>query len=224
MIEPGKPSKKVDYLFVVPTELERKFIGDALTVPNSIIGICGFGPVVSAARTVQLVHQHQPKGVVLLGVAGVYDEMLEIGDAVSFSKVACYGVGAGSGDSFQPAFKMGWDHWSAATAADSITDTIPLEPLTGIPKQLLTVCAAAENSLDVELRLKQFPGSLAEDMEGFAVAAACKLCNVSVSIVRGFSNRAGDRNKGNWKIKEALESAVDLCNLKVGQPNLGQES
>ena len=224
MIDPGKPSKKINYLFVVPTEFEIGLIGDALTVPNSIVKICGFGPVVSAARTVQLVHQHRPKHVALLGLAGVYGETLEIGNACSFSEVACYGVGVGSGNSFQTAFEMGWIQWSASNAGDSITDTIPLVPLSGIPGQLLTVCAAAENPLDVELRLKRFPLSLAEDMEGFGVAAACKLCNVPVSIVRGFSNRAGDRNKVNWKVKEALESAVDLCNRRLGQSNRGRES
>jgi futalosine hydrolase len=54
-------------------------------------------------------------------------------------------------------------------------------------------------------------------MEGFAVAAACRLGNVPVSIVRGFSNRGGDRNKSNWKIEEALSAAVEMCNQRIGE-------
>jgi futalosine hydrolase len=46
-------------------------------------------------------------------------------------------------------------------------------------------------------------------MEGFAVAAACRLRGVPVAIVRGISNVAGDREPSRWRIDEALETAAD---------------
>jgi futalosine hydrolase len=46
-------------------------------------------------------------------------------------------------------------------------------------------------------------------MEGFAVAAACRLRGVPVAIVRGISNVAGDREPSRWRIDEALEAAAD---------------
>lgn len=212
--------RKSKWLFLIPTEFERDLIVDSLTeerlgVTKPVIEICGFGPVVPAAQTVRLIQKHQPDCVLLMGIAGSYDQMLDPGTAFSFSEVACYGVGVGSAGTFQTAQQMGWNHWSDDLAQDSITDSIALEPLTGIAAQLLTVCAAAGNQEDVGLRLQTFPNALAEDMEGFAVAAACKLCNVPLSIVRGISNRAGDRDKRNWKIRESLLAAIELFRRRV---------
>ena len=207
------------WLVLVPTEFERTKIQTQLAIPNSVLAVCGFGPIVSAAKTVQLIQQHQPDRVLLLGIAGVYDQDLSVGSAFSFSEVSCYGVGAGSGDTFLTAEEMGWKHWDGSDD-DSIADLIRIVPLSDIESQLLTVCAAAENREDVKRRINKFPFALAEDMEGFSVAAACKLADVPVSVVRGFSNKAGDRNKSNWKIDAALAAAVALCHRRIVEIDL----
>ncbi len=49
-------------------------------------------------------------------------------------------------------------------------------------------------------KLRVFPDAMAEDMEGFGVALACRFAEVPLSIVRGFSNWVGDRNHSNWKV------------------------
>ncbi|MCA9133326.1 MAG: hypothetical protein KDA45_09235, partial [Planctomycetales bacterium] len=94
-----------------------------------------------------------------------------------------------------------------------IGDCLPLEssPATdGQREQLLTVCSAASNAEEVAFRQQKFPQAVAEDMEGFGVALACRLAGLPLRIVRGISNRAGDRQTQNWCIRPAMESAVDL--------------
>jgi len=49
----------------------------------------------------------------------------------------------------------------------------------------------------------------AEDMEGFGVAIACRIMNVRLSIVRGISNRAGDRNHAGWQIETAMAAVAN---------------
>ena len=71
---------------------------------------------------------------------------------------------------------------------------------------MLTCCAASASEHDVRLKLKKHPGAVAEDMEGFSVAAACRLAGVPLRVVRGISNRAGDRNKNNWRVGVAMAS------------------
>lgn len=223
MSELSKSFRSSKWLLLIPTEFERGFAADSIS-PNLsvIVEVCGFGPIVPAARTVQLIQQHRPDHVLLIGIAGSYDDRLEIGAAYPFVSVACYGVGAGTGESFQPAEKMGWHHWLDSNSDSSIGDTIPIsvkipvDCLVPAQPQLLTVCAAAANEQDVAQRREKFPLAVAEDMEGFAVAAACELCKCPVSIVRGISNRAGDRKKENWKISEAMASAVALASLMMG--------
>jgi futalosine hydrolase len=52
---------------------------------------------------------------------------------------------------------------------------------------------------------------VAEDMESFSVALACLACKVPLTIVRGISNQAGDRNKSRWVVAPALKAAADLA-------------
>jgi futalosine hydrolase len=52
---------------------------------------------------------------------------------------------------------------------------------------------------------------MAEDMEGFGVALACRLHGVPVDIVRGISNTVGDRDKARWRVETALEAAAAVA-------------
>ena len=75
------------------------------------------------------------------------------------------------------------------------------------PALLLTTCAASDSAAHAASRRARFPDALAEDMEGFAVALACRLAGVPLSIVRGMSNVAGERDPERWRIPAALAAA-----------------
>ncbi len=202
-------------LILVPTELERRGLALPLSENDSTrVALCGFGPVAAAARTAGLLAAHRPDRVILVGIAGRIDERLDIGTAYSFTEVACFGVGAGSGDGFLTAGAMGWPQWPGDRADPTtvIGDVISLEPLTAAAPAglLLTACAASASNDDVAHRLGAFPGAVAEDMEGFGVAFSCRLAGVPLTIIRGISNTAGDRDTSRWRITEALATATSL--------------
>jgi len=69
------------------------------------------------------------------------------------------------------------------------------------------VAESAGNAHTAAERAGRHPGALAEEMEGFAVAVAAGLFGVRLRIVRGASNRAGDRDHGAWRMAEALAAA-----------------
>jgi len=207
-----------NWLLLTPTEFERNFLTELVGLKSSAVEICGFGPILAGIKTAELIGKHRPDRVLLLGIAGSYRagaiERLP-GSASLYSSVACYGVGAGDGDRFETAAEMGWPQWKL-NGGDSIGESIQLNHHLGQAEhfedhQLLTVCAASGNKSDVKRRQDKFPDAVAEDMEGFAVAAACQCFQLPLTIVRGISNVAGDRNKSNWKIKEALEAAQTLA-------------
>ncbi len=218
-------------LVLVPTEFElRKLqssIAEAVAAANGTIATCGFGPIVSGIKTTQLLAHHSPAKVVLAGIAGAIGPRFSIGTAASFSQVACYGIGAGSGSEFQTASELGWTRWNEATATKGSQDVLQLssDPASFRPWRsdsaadsreisansidqplLLTVCAASRNSTDVEDRLKKFLLAAAEDMEAYSVAMACRMANVPLTVIRGISNLAGDRNKAHWDVDAALEA------------------
>ncbi|MFM7136987.1 MAG: futalosine hydrolase [Planctomycetota bacterium] len=209
-------------LVLVPTAGERQVLLAALG-DSCRIELCGFGPIAASARTAALVARHAPARVLLAGIAGRFDDRLAIGSAHSFSAVACYGVGAGTGAAFEPAAALGWPQWPGDASGDeaAIGDVIACAglPAAGL---LLTACAASADAADVAWRRRLFPAAVAEDMEGYGVALACRLAGVPLQIVRGISNTAGDRDKGRWQIGPALEAAGELARTLLAPP--AQES
>lgn len=203
-------------LVLVPTESELRVIRQL--VSDVRLELCGFGPIAAAARTSGLILQHQPHRVILAGIAGSYDGRLTIGDAYQFDSVASYGIGVGTGSSFATAGQMGWHQWPGCDATQAIGDVITLSNQHQPSGQLLTVCASANDEHDVARRVAAFPDAVAEDMEGFAVALACRLSRVPFSIVRGISNKAGNRNHSEWKVETALQSAIRLVQ-RILDPN-----
>ena len=198
----------IAYLVLVPTQFELDCLSDSfremLRARNCTLDLCGFGPIVSGIRTAQLIALHNPNAILLIGIAGALRSELQVGTAIEFDEVGCYGIGAGSGDSFLTAGEIGWRQWGSEDSDLQIQDIIACGSIKPPLSQLLTCCAASANDLDRQQRLKKFPMALAEDMEGFAVAAACQFSNTPLRIVRGISNQAGDRNKSNWKVVEAI--------------------
>jgi futalosine hydrolase len=90
-----------------------------------------------------------------------------------------------------------------------VHDRLPLEG--GEAGLLLTVCSAAGDAAQAERRRARFPDARAEDMEAFGVAFACHLARVPLTVIRGISNEAGNRNKDDWRLAEALASALTLA-------------
>ncbi|MFM9057765.1 MAG: futalosine hydrolase [Planctomycetaceae bacterium] len=214
-------------LVLVPTDLERTLVAPALGTAlggRGRLELCGFGPIAAAARTAALIASHAPDRVLLVGIAGRLGAALAIGAAYRFDRVACHGVGAGSGDAFVPASALGWPQWAGdpATAGDAIGDVIDLpdsrsaSALSG--GLLLTACASSATLDEVASRRKLFPTAMAEDMEGFGVALACRLHGVPLAIVRGISNDAGDRDHARWQMTAALDAAVDLVLQVLEEP------
>jgi len=208
-------------LILVPTALERAVIADELgaeLLHAHRLELIGFGPVAAAARTAALLAE-RPAAVLLLGIAGSLQDQIAVGGAFRFASVACYGVGVGTGSAFLPAGQLGWPQWPGDGAGGTpvVGDELVLDqpPATegsdaaGGAGLLLSACAASASADDVATRLAEFPTAVAEDMEGFAVALACRLAGVPCQIIRGISNRAGDRDKARWQIEPALRAAAD---------------
>jgi len=84
------------------------------------------------------------------------------------------------------------------------------------------VCAASAEPDEAHLRQIRYEAS-AEDMEGFAVAMACQLQDVSLEIIRGISNVAGDRDKSNWRIDDALSAAAEVLGIVLDQQVSGEQ-
>ncbi len=219
------------HLILVPTELERRSLRPLLEGgdPGSRrIELCGFGMVAAAARTARLLADLRPRRVVLVGIAGRFGDRIPLGSACMFSRVACHGIGVGAGSRFLPAASLGWEQWPGdpPDPTASVGDRIDLDPVPSpvaehprVPSEdlLLTVASAASDADEARIRKAMYPHACAEDMEGFAVALACRLARVPCGIVRGISNSAGDRDHSRWQTRDALAAAAGIVSRHLEQ-------
>lgn len=213
-------------LILLPTDGERARVVPRIRrrlAAGDRVELCGFGGIAAAARTATLVAALRPAEVVLAGIAGGLDERAAVGTAWEFARVAVYGIGAGTGADFLPAEALGWRQWPGdpAGASAAIGDVIECGRRSGPPPAgplLLTACAAADGPDDVSQRRRLQPDALAEDMEGFGVAFACRLLGVPCRLIRGISNRAGDRDQAHWNATAALDAAADLLSSLLASP------
>ena len=210
-------------MILVPTEFELAHLRPQLMqIVESVAGstaVCGFGPIASGIRTTQLLAHHKPDSVILIGIAGAFSPKAVIGTADIYSTIGCYGIGAGSGSDFKTASELGWDQWTDPDSGESCRDTILFgrgrNSINSNEPMLLTVCSASASPTDVAHRLRKFPHAVAEDMEAFSVAVACHMAKVPLTVIRGISNMAGDRDKANWNVAAALEAAAGLAASRI---------
>ena len=200
-------------LVLVPTALELARLEDLGGLgPTAIVVPCGFGPIAAAARTAELLCRLTPARVILVGIAGAFDVQRDpLGSALEFGAVAVTGVGVGSGKAHVPPPALGFPQWPASDhpSHPAVFDRLELARRGG--PLLLTTCAASASVEEASERRARFPEARAEDMEGFAVALACSVAGVPLSIVRGISNAVGDRVSEHWSIPRALAGARELA-------------
>jgi futalosine hydrolase len=209
------PSLGSPRLLLVPTALEAQRLADLGGWPagSALVRLCGFGPLAAAACASQLLAELRPRRVVLVGIAGSYDpERWPVGSAAEFQAVASDGIGAGEAAGFRGPSALGFPQWPGGATVSRIDERIELAPFDtarALPL-LLSTCAAADGDAMAARRRARFPDAAGEDMEGFGVALAAALHGVPLAIVRGFSNRVGDRDPTHWRIPLALGAARRL--------------
>lgn len=197
-------------LVLIPTPMERDRMR-SLGGPGLELGLphlCGFGPVAAAARSAELLARLRPRRVLLIGCAGTHAPTSHpVGTAWRFDSVAIDGIGAGEGEDVLGPADLGMPQW--AEEGERVDDRLPLAG--GDAGLLLTVCSAAGDEAQAARRRERFPDARAEDMEAFGVALACHLARIPLTVIRGLSNEAGNRDKHSWRLDEALASALTLA-------------
>ena len=214
-------------LLLVPTEIERCHLaGRPDFGGHAPCELCGFGPVAAAARAASLIARYNAERVVLIGIAGTFDSTgLPVGTAAVFPRVAMHGIGVGVAAEFVSAAALGFHHWPTTGRGPGHPDDVEeLDELivdAAVPAdtgQLLTCCTASASPAEARQRLAQYPDAVAEDMEGFAVALACRLAGIPLVVARGISNEVGDRDVARWQIPAALDAAWLVVRDLIGRP------
>ena len=211
-------------LLLIPTVVEARLLfGDASAAalgaaagdPRPVrmedvtlfAAVCGFGLAAAGAGASRAAERMAEQGGVsdlcLAGIAGTYDaDRAPVGSAIVGMAVTCWGIGVGEGLAHQSAAALGWeaDRLELALASN----------VAAAHGEILSVTAAPASPGEAARRRSAHPAALAEDMESFAVALAARLRGVPLTVVRGMSNVAGERDKVSWRMPDAIDAVRRL--------------
>ncbi len=180
---------------------------DWLAQQGIAIRICGLGPIHAGIEASRMLAQNRMSQAILMGIAGAYDDSLAIGQASFFDRVACYGIGLGTGRSLPN---------SGGSRLDFVATATTIRFHASFPKLGMVLQSSADllcflvRCHGCPIAASKVSRGLREDMEAYAIAVACRSTNTPFSVVRGISNHAGDRDLSHWKIQEAMRAASDL--------------
>ncbi|WP_239676589.1 futalosine hydrolase [Natronosporangium hydrolyticum] len=178
---------------------------DATSVTVEAVGV---GPAAAAAGTARLLALAEAAGhpyrtVISAGIAGGFAGHAGPGELVIAARSSQADLGAESPEGWLPLDELGWG--SATVAADpqllaELSDRLP-EAVIGDVLTLATVTGTAARAAAL---VEAHPRAAAEAMEGYGVACAAATAGAAFAELRAISNLVGPRDRGAWRIKEAL--------------------
>lgn len=165
-------------LYLFPTVGEAEGLLSRCPNLREQIAIIGVGMAEAGASAAVLIARHKPRRVVLCGIAGACDRRLGVGDVVAVIKDRVAGLPAKYSKDYEGALVDG------LCCVQSFT----------VSRTGETAALAAEDLPAIE------------QMEGAAVAAACRAFGVEEYIhLRAISNYIDDPRAA-WRIAEAVEA------------------
>jgi futalosine hydrolase len=192
-----------DVIVCVSTELEG-----ALLKPHLPVLVTGVGAVNAAIALTQFLERHGARAILSCGIGGTYpDAALPLATAV-WAESECYGdLGAASVDGFLDMRALGFPVIAGSSPVYNILP-VALRPrdTTALPFVTVNTCTGSDSvAREIEART----GGAVETMEGAAIAHVAALYGIPMGEVRGISNRAGNRDRNAWRVKDAAAAAQE---------------
>jgi len=196
----------------------------------------GIGKAAAAAATITLLHYCRPEALLLFGCGGAYPHSgLEIGD-LALADTEIFGdEGVATPDGFADLAAMKlpmrqgdeplFNTWPtdrqlqelAQPALLELAGTQGIKLAAGAFVTVSTCTGTAARAIQIEQRT----GGICENMEGAAVALACRQLAVPLLEIRGISNLVEDRDTGRWDLAAGMtvaqQAAISLLKKWPGQ-------
>jgi futalosine hydrolase len=192
----------LDLVACVATEMEG-----ALLRPHIPVICTGVGAVNAAYALTRFLAREQVKAVIVCGIAGAYPGSgLPIGSVVC-AETECYGdLGAASPEGFLDMQALGFPVIPGPTPLYNVLPMQIFPAERRAPFITVNTCTGTDAAAHA---IESRTGGSVETMEGAAIAHVAALAGIPVGEIRGISNRAGNRDRGSWRVKEAAAAAQE---------------
>jgi len=202
-------------LIVAATELEISPFLEKM--PSSDFLITGVGCPATIYQLTKRLHQIDYDLVIQAGIAGSFTNSLNPGDVVLVKQDNFADIGASERSAFQTFFEMGLADKDAFPYNQGWLDNNGewIDNFFLQKVKALTVNTVTDDEAYISKQVLKFDPQI-ESMEGAAFHYVCLQENISFMQLRSISNYVGERNKANWKMKEAIENLnselIDIVN------------
>lgn len=148
-----------------------------------------------------------------IGLAGSFDNEIEMGEVVNVSSDRISELGAEDGETFLSLIDMDLlEDEDFPLAHGEMINSISIESevlslLKSVKGITVNTTHGEENSIE---KVKQLFNPQVESMEGAAFYYACLLEGITCAQIRSISNRVETRNKENWNIPLAVKNLTEI--------------
>ena len=173
---------------------------------NVIFHESGVGMLATAVSLTRLVIAYQPDLIIQVGIAGTFDQQLKLGKVICVDKEALADMGVEENNTWKDIFELNLEEKNDAPFKKGKIPNPYLKKynLLGLSEvDAVTINEISTNRDRIQQIIKKYEPTI-ESMEGAALHYVCREIGVPFIQIRSISNYVGDRNKNNWKIKEAI--------------------
>ncbi|WDZ86454.1 futalosine hydrolase [Micromonospora cathayae] len=217
-------------LVVTAVAAEAEAVRVGLTGVDATVVPVGVGPAVAAAATARLLALAEAAGrpyagVVSAGVAGGFAHRVPVGGTVLATRSVAADLGAESPEGFIPVDELGMTPEQLGVASAVEADPALLAALRAalpdaVVGAVLTVSTVTGTATSTRALAARHPDAVAEAMEGYGVAVAAAQAGLPFVELRTVSNPIGPRDRGSWRLREALTAlgpaATALARVPTG--------
>lgn len=166
----------------------------------------GTGMLATAVSLTKLVLEEKPDLVIQAGIAGCFDTSMTLGKVIIVNEESLADTGVEEDGKWKDIFDLKLEKSSYPPFERrklpnpwlSKFNLLKLPEVSGI-----TVNEITTNPERIRQLVKKYV-PVTESMEGAALHYVCRQANIPFIQIRSVSNYIGERNKANWKMKEAI--------------------
>lgn len=166
----------------------------------------GTGMLATAVSLTKLVLEEKPDLVIQAGIAGCFDTSMTLGKVIIVNEESLADTGVEEDGKWKDIFDLKLEKSSYPPFERrklpnpwlTKFNLLKLPEVSGI-----TVNEITTNPERIRQLVKKYV-PVTESMEGAALHYVCRQANIPFIQIRSVSNYIGERNKANWKMKEAI--------------------
>jgi len=194
----------MNILIIAATEMEIKPLMSAYFEADYLI--TGVGSPATVYHLLKKVTAKKYDVVFQVGVAGSFDESLQLGEVVLVNADCFADLGAFENNQFHSLFDLNLNNPEVFPLKNGWLKN-EFENIEGMKYvKGITVNCLTDEGNKVSLFKQKYQAEI-ESMEGAALHFVCLQENIPFLQIRGISNFVGERDKSKWQLKSAIENS-----------------